>query len=302
MDSEEKLEKSLSTKSSVALSTFNGEKYVAEFLESVLNQSLLPDEIVVVDDCSSDSTLSILKSYELAHPIIKIYPLLENVGPIRAFQKAIELTQFPRIFLADQDDIWDPLKIQLMAPASVNLGEELPSLVFSDLSPMNSEGRPMGNSFWKMANLDPRKATFNSMMFANEVTGCASLINSRMRELLKEIPNRVLMHDHWIGLIAYGFGNVEVISRPLVKYRIHDDSVTEKPKADFYWKVKKQFSHLLGGQIEYLEKEIDQMMAFDGLFGSQLSQSKKSQLKSFLKLKNQSLIRKKIASLNKFYL
>lgn len=300
MYSEEIQIKELSVRSSVALCTFNGEKYVAEFLESVLSQSILPDEIVVVDDCSSDATLSILKSYELDYPMIKIYPLVENLGPIRAFQKAIELTQFPRIFLADQDDIWDPLKIQLMMPASVNLGEELPSLVFSDLSPMNSQGRTMGNSFWKMANLDPRKATFNSMMFANVVTGCASLINSRMRELLKEIPNGVLMHDHWIGLIAYGFGNVEVINRPLVKYRIHDDSVTEKSKADFFWKMKKQFSQILGDQSEYLQKEIDQMVVFNRLFGNQLSQSKKNQLESFLQLNNQSLFKRKIAGLRKF--
>ena len=163
-------------KSSVALCTFNGEKYVTDFLDSLLSQTILPDEVVIVDDCSTDLTLSILKAYEKAFAMIKVYPLEKNVGSIKAFQKAIQLTQFPRIFLADQDDIWEPLKIQLMSQVQLNPLDEVPSLVFSDLSLINTYGEHKGNSFWEMADLDPMRTTFNSLMFANVVTGCASLM------------------------------------------------------------------------------------------------------------------------------
>lgn len=287
-------------KSSVALCTFNGEKYVTDFLDSLLSQTILPDEVVIVDDCSTDLTLSILKAYEKAFAMIKVYPLEKNVGSIKAFQKAIQLTQFPRIFLADQDDIWEPLKIQLMSQVQLNPLDDVPSLVFSDLSLINTYGEHKGNSFWEMADLDPMRTTFNSLMFANVVTGCASLINHRMRDLLKEIPSDVMMHDHWIGLIAYGLGKVEIISQPLVRYRIHDDSVTEKQEADFFWKMKKQIHQIFGDSSGYLQKEIDQMLAFDRLFGDQLNPSRKKQLEAFLMLKNQSLLKKKIASYKKF--
>ena len=285
---------------SIVMCTYNGAAFVEAQVQSILAQTYPFEELVIVDDASTDQTYALLQELTTTDARIKLYQNAINIGYNANFEKAIRLSAGDYIAFADQDDIWEPLKIQLMSQVQLNPLDDVPSLVFSDLSLINTYGEHKGNSFWEMADLDPMRTTFNSLMFANVVTGCASLINHRMRDLLKEIPSDVMMHDHWIGLIAYGLGKVEIISQPLVRYRIHDDSVTEKQEADFFWKMKKQIHQIFGDSSGYLQKEIDQMLAFDRLFGDQLNPSRKKQLEAFLMLKNQSLLKKKIASYKKF--
>jgi len=285
---------------SVALCTYNGEKYVSELLDSILSQIYLPKEIIIVDDGSSDSTLPILEEYAARFPLIKLIPQKSNSGPVKAFQKAIQLSDQPYIFLADQDDIWLPHKILTMLEVAVNLPSDKPCLVFSDLEVMDESGGCIHGSFWKMAALEPTRATFKSMMYGNVVTGCASLINSKMRELLREIPSGALMHDHWIALIAYGIGNVAVLDQQLLKYRVHGNSVTEKSEANFIWKIKRQVSQILDRDSVFLEKEMKQISAFDQAFGHQLTNEKQKQVAAFLRLRNQSLARKKLAGFFRF--
>lgn len=94
-------------KTSVALCTYNGEKYIKEQLDSILNQTKKVDEIIVCDDCSSDKTVEILNHYSSTNPgLFKIYINEQNLRSVKNFEKAITLCTGDIIFLSDQDDFW----------------------------------------------------------------------------------------------------------------------------------------------------------------------------------------------------
>src|SRR5574344_2136916 len=96
---------------SLALPTYNGEKYLREQLDSIFNQTMVPEEIVVVDDRSTDSTIQILEEYKQKYGL-KYYINEQNLGYNKNFEKAITLCQGDYIALCDQDDVWLPEKIE----------------------------------------------------------------------------------------------------------------------------------------------------------------------------------------------
>jgi glycosyltransferase involved in cell wall biosynthesis len=102
---------------SIALCTYNGEKYLIEQLDTLVNQTYPKLEIIVVDDCSSDKTITILNDYLSKFPFIKLYQNEQNLGYIKNFEKAISLCNGELIALADQDDVWDLNKLTIMAEA-----------------------------------------------------------------------------------------------------------------------------------------------------------------------------------------
>jgi len=283
-------------KCSVALCTYNGEKYLAELLDSVLSQSFPASELVVVDDCSADGTVLLLQEYAARFPQLRLIVLEENLGPVGAFQRAIQSTTHSFVFLADQDDIWKLNKIETMLLAVRDCPQDKPLLAYSDLEVIDKKGEKQNPSFWKMAGLQPHRATFRSLMFGNVVTGCATLMNAKMKELLSSIPSGVLMHDHWIGLIGYGFGKVILVDEPLVRYRAHADSVTEKNHSSLLWKIQVQLHQIFNESSDFLIKEINQIALFDQQFGRFLSPEKQKHVQRFLALRYKSLIKRKLVS------
>ena len=100
-------------KISIVMTVYNGEKYLNEQIDSFLNQTLLPDEIIIADDCSSDKTLEIIEKYKKNYPEkIKIFKNKYNLGFTKNFEKAISKSSGDLIFLSDQDDVWYRNKIQ----------------------------------------------------------------------------------------------------------------------------------------------------------------------------------------------
>ena len=102
---------------SVAMATYNGEKYLVEQLDSILTQTHPIYEIIIVDDGSSDKTLDILNSYQDKFGNIKVYPNSENLGVVKSFERAIMLTSGDYIALSDQDDVWSNDKIAKLVDA-----------------------------------------------------------------------------------------------------------------------------------------------------------------------------------------
>lgn len=106
---------------SVAMCTFNGEKYIKEQIESIINQSLVPDEIVICDDCSKDNTLNIIKETLDNWPgKVQLVVNEKNLGYRKNFEKSISLCNGDIIFLSDQDDVWNRNKIEIMFNALNN--------------------------------------------------------------------------------------------------------------------------------------------------------------------------------------
>lgn len=215
-------------KISIALCTYNGEKFLSDQLESFLHQTRLPDELVVCDDASSDSTLEILEDFAKKAPFeVRIFRNDKNLGSTLNFEKAIKLCTADIIFLSDQDDVWLPKKIETIE--SEFLKSESVGMVFSDAELIDEDSKPLRKRLWDFYfPLRKRKKAseegfFKILLEANVVTGATMAFRANLREAFLPIPTDLpnVIHDGWIAMCLSILAEVKFIEEPLVKYRIH---------------------------------------------------------------------------------
>jgi glycosyltransferase involved in cell wall biosynthesis len=204
---------------SVALCTYNGAAYLSDQLQSILDQTYPVTEIVVVDDGSGDETLAILRSFSDAYPLIKIYKNHVQLGAIKNFEKALSLTRYDLIAIADQDDVWHPQKIEKMMTA---WPPDVP-LVYCDS--VRFSGTPNFN-----LKANPRYARFygengKELMMFNTVSGHAVMIRRVLLTLALPFEEGV-MYDWWLAMTAAYNGGVVYVPEVLVLQRVHQNNLT----------------------------------------------------------------------------
>lgn len=211
----------------VLLATYNGEKYLSQQIESILDQDYRDFEVLVRDDGSSDNTLAILKKYAHLHPgVITIVPTTFPTGSAKSnFRELMSVCDADYIFWADHDDIWGREKISTMLTEMERLEEgdvSTPVFVFSDAEVIDSEGCTTHKSYFSMKKIDPSVGyrLSNSLICVSSL-GCASSINKAMLNYCKNVPDGVTGHDWYAHILALVFGKVSAIRKPLIKYRIH---------------------------------------------------------------------------------
>lgn len=283
---------------SVVMATYNGALYIEEQLASILAQTLTPTEIIICDDLSTDSTVSILERLAKQDVSIKYFVNEQRLGVIENFKKAVSLTSgIGYIALADQDDIWMPDKLEKLCKilSHIDTGQ-LPAMVYSDLIVINSEGHVVNNSFWNELGQDGYTHCFETLLFGNFVTGCTILMNEHMKKHFAEMPPHVLMHDAWIALIAFSFGKVTTIREPLVKYRRHNTNAAFLPTYRKRNIVKKLTDHvrLLFTKNNYLADQFQLVQLFMDAYENLLTEKQAARVALFLSLQNRSYLRKKI--------
>lgn len=278
---------------SVALATYNGAKYIEEQLISLINQSLAPSEIIVIDDFSTDNTFEILKEIQKNYPLIVLYRNDENIGPIETFKKAIKYCNSEYIALCDQDDIWELNKIELSFNEIKKLNQNLPSIVFTDLKMIDAQGSLIGDSFWKTQGYNPKETKFSDLLISNVVTGCTIMMNRKMKEEINQMPNKVIMHDYWIALIAFSLGCYKIIDHKTIKFRVHVESVTDKSKISIFERIKLLIGVFTGSQTDYKCENILQAEYFFNIYKERLSKENSREILRFLSLKNKSTLMKK---------
>jgi len=216
---------------SIALCTYNGARFLSQQLDTLVNQTYQPIEIIAVDDCSTDDTFSILTEYANRYPQFKIYRNDANLGFTANFEKAVKLCTGELIALCDQDDLWDPKKIGLQANA---ISDHV--LIYHDSEFVHEDGTPMHKKMSDLMNFY-RGGDPEVFLFFNCVSGHSILMK---RELVNEaLPLKPgYFHDWWLAYIAANIGTIDFIPQCLVKYRQHDASDTnilrQKRKADTY--------------------------------------------------------------------
>lgn len=212
---------------SVALCTYNGELYISEQIQSILKQTLLPDEIIICDDGSTDSTLELLGKVSALSAIpIYIYKNEHNLGSTKNFEKAINLCKGDIIFLADQDDLWYENKIKIFKEFFINHPNVLAA--FSNGDMIDARGNNLGYTLWdafklnahKQARLNKGKA-LEVLLKHNVVTGAAMAFRSNYKKLIFPLPD-LWIHDGWIVLMLSAVGEIKCIDQPLIRYRQHD--------------------------------------------------------------------------------
>lgn len=206
-------------KVSIAMATFNGAQYIYEQLASFLSQSRLPDEVIICDDCSTDTTVDIVNEFiKIAKFDVILRVNEHNLGFVKNFEKAISLCSGDYILLSDQDDIWRNDKIQLLLD---NIGSF--SLIHSDASIINSSGNFVAGSFSKYANKE-LCSDFQFLLLQNNVTGCTVMFNSKIRDKFLPINSSFDAHDWWIAIHASCLRGITYLDIPLVCYRQHAEN------------------------------------------------------------------------------
>lgn len=214
---------------SVAMATYNGANYIREQIQSILNQSVSADEIVIVDDCSTDDTLDILnkiKKENLQSGVdIRIYANKKNVGYTRNFYNAISKTQGDIIFLADQDDIWFERKIETMVKI---MKQENCCALCTNFALIDAKDNLIKDTscyrihpFVKSATEELKEIRFQQLIFGNIVQGCTYCFNQNVKDKYLTLNSDILIHDHQIMFIATLVGKVLFVNEALIYYRIH---------------------------------------------------------------------------------
>lgn len=203
---------------SVAMATYNGEKYIREQLESILKQLNEDDEIIISDDGSTDNTINIIKSFEDKR--IKIFDGPRN-GVKQNFANAIYNCTGKYIFLSDQDDIWCDNKVNIVLK---NFEKEKCMCIVHDCIVFDSSNDDViYDSFYKYRNSG---SGIIKNIWKNTYIGCCMTIDARIKNTILPIPNDIEMHDQWIGLLCEKEGKSLFINDKLINYRRHNDNVT----------------------------------------------------------------------------
>jgi glycosyltransferase involved in cell wall biosynthesis len=209
--------------------TYNGVAFLDDQLASLVSQSRQPDEVVVCDDCSTDASVTLLKEFAATAPFpVHVHENTTRLGSTKNFERAISLCQGDVIALCDQDDIWDSQKLHATEERFVenpNAG-----LVFTDAEIVDAKANPLGYKLWETLDFDKAlqerlrsPEAFGILSQRPLVTGATMAFRTEFRDLILPIPLAIaLIHDGWIALMISLVSAVDLIDRPLMKYRQHD--------------------------------------------------------------------------------
>ena len=216
-------------KVNILMATYNGEKYLNEQIDSLLNQTYKNIQIIISDDCSKDSTKNILKQYEEQEPQkIKVFYQEKNLGYVKNFEFLLnyekEQEDSSIYMLCDQDDVWKEEKVERSLE---KLKEGNYDLVFGDIEVIDENLNTKLKSYNDFMHLTPRIkkyiSSYKLQYLYNCMTGCT--IISRKELLNKVLPfpknSKYVIHDYWLGLIAEIYGKVGYLQTPYILYRQH---------------------------------------------------------------------------------
>lgn len=217
---------------SVALCTYNGAKFIKKQLDSILNQTLKVNEIIVCDDQSTDSTLAILEVYKNNHPnIFKIFKNESSLKSNKNFEKALSLTSGEYIFFSDQDDLWVPNKVAKIINvfeenkntegvfSNANLIDENDCIISETISLWDTVG------FFEKKLINPVNYLNFLMINGNFVTGATLCISKKVKALCIPFDTNEInfFHDHWIALLLAERNSLKSINENLTSYRVHSN-------------------------------------------------------------------------------
>ncbi len=277
----------------ILLAVYNGEKYLKEQLNSIINQTYLEFNIIIRDDGSTDGSLDIIKEFAMLHP--EKVTLVEGKPSGSAKNNFFELmnhTKSKYIMFCDQDDFWLQNKLELtlnkMKEAENIHGQSTPLLCHTDLKVVDQNLNIVHPSFYKMQKFDISKTSLNRALVQNIVTGCTTMINKPLLDLAKGTNSEnIIMHDWWLFLIASAFGKVEAVNTATILYRQHGKNQlgAQNPSEIGYYaeKLKKGSS---------LHITYSQAKCFYDAFEGSLTSEQKNLVKEYMSFPEKSKLQK----------
>ncbi len=223
---------------SVALCTYNGEKFIRQQLDSIAKQTVLPVQVVICDDGSTDSTLQIVRDFIKTAPFaVELRVNEHNLGVARNFDQAISACHGDMIVLSDQDDLWQPQKLERLRDMLLVNPEA--GFACSDAQLIDKHSTLQQRRLWTrwdiapnaLLDLGPERTADYLLRRAHVFTGATLAISATLKPHICPIPE-TWFHDHWICVVSELIGRHGVATQDcLTSYRIHDGQTCGAPKS-----------------------------------------------------------------------
>ncbi len=203
-------------KVSIVVATYNGELFLEKQLQSVISQTYSNLEIIVCDDCSTDTTLDIVKKFQQLDNRVQVITNNNNKGYVKNFETGLNCCSGELIALCDQDDIWEKNKIEILVN---KIGSDV--LIHSDASLIDENDNLFSNSYVEYSHKLTKPHNLIEIINNGIVTGCTSMFKKELLSYILPFPNKLYVHDKWISVVAFVHGTVGFVKLPLIKYRQH---------------------------------------------------------------------------------
>lgn len=275
----------------VLMSTYNGEKFLKDQLNSLVTQTLKPDKILIRDDGSSDSTIEILKYYSDLYPFIEYY-VGKNLGPAKSFMELInKVNGFDYYSLCDQDDVWFKDKLEIAVNTLKDLKKKSTPLLYAsrftltdeNLNPLNSE----------ISHLY-RYKDFPHALLYQSAPGCTMVFNDAARKKIKKYDMNkeyVVIHDSIIHKIVTMFGEMVLDFEPRMFYRQHGNNeigLTADKKRTTIDRIKRFFT----GKLKNYRRDTAKSLL--NVYGESISEENKHLLEIVAKYDVDKTMRKEL--------
>lgn len=209
---------------SIAMCTYNGERFLKEQLDSLLAQDYPNLEIIISDDRSTDSTVAVLHEYAEEFPQIRVLQNECNLGLVQNFEQALLHCSGDFIALCDQDDIWLPEKISTLVK---QIGKA--ALIYTPVQMINEQSAPIGLDFYERRNIQPVQGKCSkALVFDNCILGHTMLFKRELLEHALPLPEGIRAHDQWIAILAATIGEIKFHDQVLSQYRMHESNAALK--------------------------------------------------------------------------
>lgn len=219
-------------KTEILLAVYNGESFLAEQIDSILGQDCADWHLKISDDGSVDASVGIIEDYTRRFPekIGRVYPPHRFGNARDHFFWLMKNCEADYMLFCDQDDVWHSDKVRktvdALKTAEAEFGAEMPILVFTDQTVVDEKLRVIAPSLMELQRQDPYAQDYRNLLIKNVVTGCTAGINRALAELAGKCtaPEKTIMHDWWLGLVAARFGKMVYLDESTMEYRQHGDN------------------------------------------------------------------------------
>ena len=229
----------------IVMATYNGEKYIAQQIDSIIAQTHQDWQLLVHDDGSSDSTMQIVAEYEKQDSRIRLIDdgvqfHNSSANFIHLLKNVDDKAEY--ICLCDEDDVWEVNKIETCLCEMRHYAEkhEMPVCVCTDMCLIDADGNKYVDSFWSYAKVNPN-SSFASLLIENTATGCTMMFNRTVLNYVRNLTDKevgnIIQHDWYIALVCASDGVYRQLQCPLVCYRQHGSNVVGARKTSILDKL-----------------------------------------------------------------
>jgi glycosyltransferase involved in cell wall biosynthesis len=222
-------------RASIAMAVYQGETYIKKQLDSIISQMGDDDELVISYDPSTDRTWEIINDYGEKDPRVFVVKNKE-CGVIGNFNNALSHCRGRYLFVADQDDIWLPGKIDHMVEALVKTGA---SLIVHNGVTIDESDVVISDDFFSMYRIGP---SFWRNLLKSRYSGCCMAFTAGFAKIALPIPRDIDAYDRWLGLCAEKFGKIGFLEDVLIQHRVHGKNVTPTQRRLMSTIIKTRFA------------------------------------------------------------